>query len=95
MPCATATPRLTLPQHSDTSNGIACRYRHSSWPVTASRAQHQPSQPVMYMTPSTTIGAHSNAYVVAPACRPTAPHWNTQAVLSWATFPVLIWSSSL
>src|SRR5687768_60761 len=65
-PWATATPRFTLPQHSDVSNGVACLCRHSSCPVRASRAQTQPSQPVTYMTPSTTIGAASNAYVDAP-----------------------------
>ena len=59
-PLATATPRFTLPQHSDTSKGTACLYRQISTPVFASRAQTQPSQPERNMTPSTTIGAASN-----------------------------------
>ena len=59
-PFATAHPRLTFPQHSDTSNGTACLYRQISTPVFASRAQSQPSQPVTNMTPSTTIGVASN-----------------------------------
>jgi len=42
------------------------------------------------MIPSTTTGAHSNAYVVAPAVRPTEPHWKTHAGLSCLTFRVLI-----
>ena len=66
-PFATATPRFTLPQQSETSNGIACLYRHSSCPVRPSMAQTQPSQPETYMTPSTTIGAASNEYVDGPA----------------------------
>src|SRR3981081_4742461 len=78
-PCATATPRFTLPQQSDVSYGIACLYRHSSCPVRPSRAQTQPSQPETYMTPSTTIGAASNAYVDGPAYMPEAPAWNTHA----------------
>ena len=79
MPSATATPRLTLPQHSDTSNGEACLYRHSSLPFAASRAQTQPSQPETNMTPSTMIGEASNEYVDVPECRPIEPHWNTHA----------------
>ena len=59
-PLATATPRFTFPQHSDTSKGTACLYRQISLPVFASRAQSQPSQPERNMTPSTTIGAASN-----------------------------------
>ena len=59
-PLATATPRFTFPQHSDTSKGTACLYRQISTPVFASRAQTQPSQPERNMTPSTTIGAASN-----------------------------------
>jgi hypothetical protein len=61
LPWATATPRLTLPQQSETSNGIACLYCHSNCPVLASRAQTQPSHPETYMTPSTTIGQVSKA----------------------------------
>jgi hypothetical protein len=38
LPPATATPRLTLPQHRGTSRGIACWYCHSTCPVTASSA---------------------------------------------------------
>ena len=59
-PLATATPRFTLPQQSDTSKGMACLYRQISLPVLASRAQTQPSQPETNMIPSTTIGAASN-----------------------------------
>ena len=44
-PSATATPRFTLPQQSDTSYGIACLYCQSSEPVRASMAQTQPSHP--------------------------------------------------
>ena len=39
LPSATATPRLTLPQHSDTSNADAVRYCHRMFPVRASSAQ--------------------------------------------------------
>src|SRR5437879_7463143 len=94
-PFATATPRFTLPQQSVVSNGIACLYTQRFWPVLASMAQTQPSQPETYMTPSTTIGAASNAYVEGPACRPAAPNWNTQAGAIRLTFSVLIWSSGL
>src|SRR5919199_1922292 len=94
-PFATATPRFTLPQQSDTSYGIACLYRHSSCPVRASRAQTQPSQPETYITPSTTIGAASNEYVDGPACMPEEPAWNTHAGRRRLTFSVLIWSSGL
>src|ERR687889_1464740 len=66
-PSATATPRFTLPQHSETSNGIACLYCHSVCPVVASRHQRKPSQPETNMTPSTTSGAASKAYVDGPA----------------------------
>ena len=95
MPWATATPRLTLPQQSDTSNGIACLYCHSSVSVAASRAQTQPSQPETNMTPSTTIGEASNEYVDLPECRPTEPAWNTHCGASRLTFSLLIWSSGL
>src|SRR3954465_12706339 len=95
MPWATATPRFTLPQQSDTSNGMACRYCHSRPPFRASRAHPQPSQPERNMTPSTMIGEASNEYVDLPACRPTEPHWNTQAGASRLTFSVLIWSRGL
>src|SRR4051794_12947847 len=95
MPSATATPRLTLPQQSDTSNGIACLYCHSSDPVRASRAQIQPSQPETNMTPSTTIGEASNAYVDLPECRPTEPAWKTHSGLSLLTLSLLTWSSGL
>src|SRR3954463_2844262 len=81
-PSATATPRLTLPQHSDTSYGIACRYCHSSDPVRASSAHTQPSQPETNMIPSTTSGEASNEYVDLPECRPTEPHWKTHAGVS-------------
>ena len=95
LPSATATPRFTLPQHSDTSYGIACLYCHSSEPVRASRAQTQPSQPETNMMPSTTSGEASNEYVDLPECRPTEPHWNTHAGVSRLTFSLLIWSSGL
>src|ERR671935_2742393 len=85
-PSATATPRLTLPQQSDVSYGIACLYCHSCAPVRASRAQTQPSQPETNMMPSTTIGLASNEYVDLPECRPTEPHWKTHAGRSWLTF---------
>src|SRR5215216_5755291 len=94
-PSATATPRLTLPQHSDTSNGDACLYRHSSEPVWASRAKSWPSQAETYMIPSTMIGEASHAYVDAPECRPIEPIWYTHAGVSCLTLPVLIWSSGL
>src|SRR3954453_1732266 len=94
-PSATATPRLTLPQQSDVSYGIACLYCHSSFPVLASMAQTQPSQPDTNMTPSTTIGDASKEYVDLPACRPVEPHWKTQAGVSLRTLSVLIWSSGL
>src|SRR5215208_1409240 len=95
LPSATATPRLTLPQHSDTSNGDAVRYCHRIDPVWASSAQTQPSQPETYMMPSTTIGEASNEYVDLPECSPTEPHWKTHAGASCLTFPLLIWSSGL
>src|SRR5437867_4386261 len=63
LPFATATPRFTLPQQSEVSNGTACLYTQSICPFLASMAQTQPSQPATYITPSTTIGAASNAYV--------------------------------
>src|SRR3954447_10633214 len=94
-PCATATPRLTLPQHSETSNGDACRYCHSRSPFLASRAQTQPSHPETNMTPSTTSGDASNEYVDAPECSPTEPHWNIHSGLSFLTVSALIWSSGL
>src|SRR5688572_9843090 len=94
-PSATATPRLTLPQHSDTSYGIACRYCHSSEPVRASSAQTQPSHPDTNMIPSTTSGEASNEYVDLPECRPTEPHWKTHAGVSFLTVSLLIWSSGL
>ena len=72
LPSATATPRLTLPQHSDTSNGDACLYCHSCCPFWASRAQTQPSQPETYMMPSTTIGEASNEYVDCPSAGPSS-----------------------
>ena len=77
LPSATATPRLTLPQHSDTSNGDASCSCHSIVPFRASSAQTQPSQPETNMMPSTTSGEASNEYVDLPECRPTEPHWNT------------------
>src|SRR3712207_882396 len=86
LPWATATPRLTLPQHSDTSYGMACLYCQSSEPVRASMAQIQPSQPETNMTPSTTIGDASKEYVDLPACKPVEPAWKTQAGLSRRTF---------
>src|SRR5687767_10524801 len=92
-PSATATPRFTLPQQSDTSYGMACLYCHSIDPVWASRAQTQPSQPETNMTPSTMIGAASNEYVDLPECSPTEPHWKTHAGASRLTFSLLIWSS--
>jgi hypothetical protein len=61
LPFATATPRLTLPQHSEVSKGIACLYCHNSCPVLASRAHTQPSHPETNMTPSTMIGQFSKA----------------------------------
>src|SRR5690606_28693903 len=79
LPSATATPRLTLPQHSDTSNGDAVRYCHRMLPLCASRAHTQPSQPETNITPSTTSGEASNEYVDLPECRPTEPHWKIQA----------------
>src|SRR5215510_4838331 len=94
-PSATATPRLTLPQQSDTSNGDACRYRHSSAPVAASSAQHWPSHPETYMTPSTTSGEASHAYVVAPERKPRLPAWNTHCGVILPTLLALIWSSGL
>src|SRR4051794_33097786 len=90
LPSATATPRFTLPQHSDTSNGEAVLYSHRMFPFRASRAQTQPSQPETYMIPSTTIGDASNEYVDLPECRPTEPHWNTQAGVSCLTLSLLI-----
>ena len=47
------------------------------------------------MIPSTTIGDASNEYVDLPACRPTEPHWNTQAGVSFLTLSAVIWSSGL
>ena len=94
-PSATAQPRLTLPQHSDTSYGDACLQRHSSAPVLASRAHTHPSQPVTYMIPSTTIGDASNEYVDAPECMPIEPHWNAHAGARLLTLPALIWSTGL
>ena len=99
--------KKTLPlRHRDPAVDVAAAQRHVEWdrvpvpPQLLARLRrrgprHQPSQPVMNMTPSTTIGAASNAYVVAPACRPAAPHWNTHAGLRRLTFSVLIWSSGL
>src|SRR3954463_12208263 len=81
-PSATATPRFTFPQQSDTSYGIACRYCHNSDPVRASSAHTQPSQPETNMIPSTTSGEASNEYVDLPECRPTEPHWKTHAGVS-------------
>src|SRR5918911_3957240 len=94
-PSATATPRFTLPQHSDTSYGMACLYCHSSLPVRASSAKTQPSQAETYITPSTTSGEASNEYVDLPECRPVEPHWKTHSGLSLATFSLVIWSSGL
>jgi len=94
-PSATATPRLTLPQHSDTSKGDAWRYCHSRSPLRASRAQTQPSHPDTNITPSTMSGEASNEYVDAPACSPTEPHWKIHSGLSLLTVSVLIWSSGL
>src|SRR3954469_17579175 len=95
IPSATATPRFTLPQHSDTSYGIACRYCHNSAPVRESIAQTQPSQPEANMIPSTTIGEASNEYVDLPECRPVEPHWKTHAGESRLTLLLSIWSSGL
>src|SRR3954466_5903777 len=95
LPSATATPRFTLPQHRDTSNGDAVLYCHRIDPVRASRAQTQPSQPETNMMPSTTIGEASNEYVDLPECRPTEPHWKTHAGVIFLTFDLLIWSSGL
>ena len=95
LPSATATPRFTLPQHSDTSNAEACRYCHRMLPVLASSAQTQPSQPETNMMPSTTSGDASKEYVDLPECRPTEPHWKTHAGVSRLTFSLLIWSSGL
>src|SRR5689334_14538496 len=95
LPSATATPRLTLPQHSDTSNAEAVLYCHRMFPVRASSAQTQPSQPDTYMMPSTTSGEASNEYVDLPECRPTEPHWNTHAGASCLTFSFVIWSRGL
>src|SRR3954452_3770548 len=95
IPWATATPRFTLPQHSDTSNGIACRYCQRRSPFRASSAQTQPSQPERNMTPSTTIGEASNEYVDLPECRPTEPAWKTHAGESFLTVSTLILSSGL
>src|SRR4051812_48020844 len=95
LPSATATPRFTLPQHSDTSNADAVLYCHRIDPVRASRAQTQPSQPATYMMPSTTSGEASKEYVDLPEWRPTEPHWKTQAGESCLTFSVVIWSSGL
>src|SRR3954453_16343654 len=94
-PSATATPRLTLPQQSDTSYGMACLYCHSSLPLRASSAKTQPSHAETYMTPSTTIGEASNEYVDLPECNPVEPHWKTHAGASFLTLPRLIWSSGL
>ena len=47
------------------------------------------------MTPSTTSGEASNAYVVAPDRRPRLPAWNTHSGLSLPTLLALIWSSGL
>ena len=95
LPSATATPRFTLPQQSDTSNGAAVLYCHRIDPVRASRAQTQPSQPETNMIPSTTIGEASNEYVDLPECRPTEPHWKTHAGVSLLMVSLLIWSSGL
>src|SRR5215213_5691257 len=95
LPSATATPRFTLPQHSDTSNGDAVLYCHRRSPFRASSAQTQPSQPETNMTPSTTIGEASNEYVDLPECSPTEPAWKTHCGASCLTFPLLIWSSGL
>src|SRR5690349_15685185 len=94
-PSATATPRLTLPQHSDTSYGMACLYCHSSEPVRASSANTQPSHAETYMTPSTTSGDASNEYSEVLECNPVEPSWNTQAGASFLTLPRLIWSIGL
>ena len=94
-PLATATPRLTFPQQSGTSSGMAWRYCQSCLPVAASRAQTYPSYPLTYITPSTTIGVASNAYVAGVATRPMTPLWNIQATFRSLTFPVLIWLSGL
>src|SRR3954447_15852002 len=95
LPSATATPRLTLPQHSDTSNAAAVLYCQRMFPVWASSAQTQPSHPETYMMPSTTSGEASNEYVDLPECRPTEPHWKTQAGVSCLMVSLLIWSSGL
>src|SRR3954447_15961379 len=95
LPSATATPRFTLPQHRDTSYGIACRYCHSRSPLRASSAQTQPSQPETNMMPSTTSGEASNEYVDLPECRPVEPHWKTHAGESRLTLLLSIWSSGL
>src|SRR3954471_14657348 len=94
-PSATATPRLTLPQHSDTSNGDAWRYCHSRSPLRASRAQTQPSQPETNMTPSTTMGEASNEDVVLPEWKAPEPAWKTHCGAIRLTFSLLIWSSGL
>ena len=47
------------------------------------------------MTPSTTSGEASNAYVEAPECRPVEAHWNTHSGFSFPTLSALIWSSGL
>src|SRR3954451_20601908 len=95
IPSATATPRLTLPQQSDTSYGMACLYCHSSLPLRASSAKTHPSQADTNMTPSTTIGEASKEYVDFPAGRPGEPHWKTHAGASRLTLSLVIWSSGL
>src|SRR3954453_2914075 len=95
LPSATATPRFTLPQHSDTSNGDAVLYCHRIDPVRAWGAQPHPPQPETYMMPSTTSGEASNEYVDLPEWRPPEPHWNTHAGVSCLTFSLVIWSSGL
>ena len=47
------------------------------------------------MTPSTTIGAASNAYVAGEESRPVMACWKTHATFSWPMFVVLICSSEL
>jgi len=77
------------------ANAEAVRYCHRMFPVLASSAQTQPSQPDTYMTPSTTSGDASNEYVDLPECRPTEPHWKTHSGLSALTLSLVIWASSL
>src|SRR5262249_28454337 len=95
LPSATATPRFTLLQYSEMSNGEVCLYCYSFWPFVASSAHSWPFQPETYITSSTMIGEASHAYVDAPECRPIELAWNTHCGVSLPMLLALIWFSGL